>query len=151
MRLFTQRSFHLIWRSAQGVDPLLLIEMGFRTFDTVLLAEAFVPLDGFSTKMLKKLTAGFAPIMTLPRKSGEVWLLSYSIALNKLRNAGCRRIIYVSEDGKPGFGWTGRFEASAEVSVFDVDFHALDFDSDDSFCKWVFYNKSLAGAELDFP
>lgn len=105
-----------------SVDPLLLEELGYRTFDMVIMAEVFVSLEGFSAKLLQKLVSGFAPILNMPLIDDEEPIASFSEAMNRLWHAGCRRVIFVSQDGAAGLDRIGRFEVSAEFSGFDVDF-----------------------------
>jgi len=81
-------------------DPHAILECGYRVFDTVLMIEGLVPLEGFATKFLQKLVSGFAPIVYAQSKMVTERKSTDATPLDMLRTAGCRRIIFTSSSGQ---------------------------------------------------
>lgn len=81
-------------------DPHAILECGYRVFDTVLLIDDFVPLEGFATKFLQKLVSGYAPVLYAQSDTLMAREPTYTTPLKMLRSAGCRRIIVTSSSGQ---------------------------------------------------
>lgn len=82
-------------------DPPDLFAQHRFAFDTVMLIEGVVPTVGFHVKFVQKLVAGYATVAFGGSAPFDPEFDAAAVALDELAYAGAKRIIMISETGRP--------------------------------------------------